>query len=295
MNIYRVIRQALDFRTAAGLLAAVIFGGITLSGCKEKDVPYVIDSEEIESYLKQSEDATNLFRATGLLKPGTYTLVSGGPTFTDSLISSTRHYDIWVSDTAWDLGSYGRVKVANAKVTDELVVRTVRRQGTDSVVNQRTRSLEREGVFWKLGDDAEPYVGWLLWGFIGGPVSGSAVTVQTIVGKYRLDTLLKFTDTTREGNRYYRIREGMPTTVPGDHLGVTLSSAPRLRPLISSVTDAGYFTSPVPPTDSGRFVTTVTLPTDYNRLFDVALIQFVNDSLGTASGTPIFIPYKILH
>jgi hypothetical protein len=277
-----------------GLFAAILVVGSLLSGCKEKDVPFVIDSEEIENYLKQSEDATGLFRTAGLLKPGTYTLTLGGPTFTDSLISSTRHYDIWVSDTAWDMGSYGKVKVANAKVTDELVVRTVRRQGTDSIVNQRTRSMEREGVFWKLGDDSEPYVGWLLWGFVGERVSGSAVTIQTTVGIYRLDTLLKASDTTREGSRYFRLREGMPTTVAGDQLGITLSSTPRLYPLLSSVNDAGYFTAPVPPTDSGRFATTVTLPSNYNRLFDVALIQFVNDSLGTASAAPVFIPYKIL-
>ena len=294
MNIYRVTTQSFIARTLSGLFAAVLISVILLYGCKEKDVPYVIDSEEIESYLKQSEDATGLFRAAGLLTPGTYTLVPGGPTFTDSLISATREFDIWVSDTAWDMGSYGRVRVANAKVIDELVVRTVRRLANDSIVNQRTRSLQREGVFWKLGDDAEPYVGWLLWGFVGEPVIGSSVTLQTTVGKYRLDTLLRNTDTTREGRKYFRLREGMPTTIPGDQLGLILSSTPHLYPLISSVTAAGYFTSPVPPTDSGRFATTVTLPTNYTRLFDVALIQYVNDSLGTASAAPVFIPYKVL-
>jgi len=91
-----------------------------------------------------------------------------------------------------------------------------------------------------------------------------------------------------------RIREGMPAVIPGGQFGVTLSTAPRLNPLISSVTDSGYFTAPIPRTDSGRFETTVTLPTVYDRLFDVALIQFVNDSLGTASANPVFIPYKVL-
>lgn len=294
MSHMHSVTRILAVCSAIGTLVTVILGGVLLSGCKEKDVPYIVDSEEIENYIKQSDDAKDLFRAAGLLTPGTYSLTLGGPTFTDSLISSKRRFDIWVSDTAWDMGSYGKVRVANAKVIDELVVRTVRRSGTDSLVNQRTRSLEREGVFWKLGDDSEPYVGWLLWGIVGEPASGSAVLVQTIVGRYRLDTLMKAADTTRDGARYFRLREAMPSTIAGDQFGVTLTSTPHLYPLISSVNNSGYFTSPVPPADSGRFSTTVTLPSTYTKLFDIALIQFVNDSLGTTSANPIFVPYKIL-
>ncbi len=268
---------------------------LSLGGCKEKDVPYIIDSEEIETYIKQSEDARNLFRFEGLVQSGTYSLVPGGPTYTDTVLSSGRSYDVWVSDNALDMGSYGRVRVAHAIVTDEFTIRTTRRQGSDSNVTQQTRSMERVGVFWKLGSDAEPYVGWLLWGFGGRPSTSAAVTIETVAGQFRLDTLAKYNVENLEGYKYIRIREGLPATIPGDQLGVVLSPAPRLRPLISSVTEAGYFSAPVPPTDSGRFATTVQLPVVYDRLFDVAMIQFVNDSLGTVSANPVFIPYKILH
>jgi len=295
MKISRAIQETIGTASGIGTYVLALIGVICFAGCKEKDVPYVIDSEEIENYLKQSEDAVNLFRSDGLVKSGTYTLVPGGPTFTDTVLSSNRSYDIWVSDTAWHLGSYGNLRVANATVTDEFTIRTTRKKNNDSIVSERTRRLERVGVFWKLGDDSEPYVGWLLWGVVGGSLSGSAITVATIGGTYRLDTLSKQGDTTLAGEKYIRIREGIPAAIPGGQLGVILSTAPRLYPLISSVTNSGYFTAPMPPDDSGRYVTTVQLPDVYDRLFDVALIQFVNDSLGTASANPVFIPYKILH
>ncbi|PWB76413.1 hypothetical protein C3F09_00140 [candidate division GN15 bacterium] len=279
--------------TAARMLGICCL--LLLGGCREKDVPYIIDSEEIENYLKQSEDAVNLFRPDGLVRSGTYSLLPGGPTYRDTVLSSSRSYDVWVSDTAWHLGAYGNLKVAEATVTDEFVVRTTRKLNSDSLVTQQTRRMDRIGVFWKLGDDSEPYVGWLLWGIVGGSHAGSAITITTIAGSYRLDTLSRPGDTTRSGKDYIRIREGMPAVIPGGQLGVSLSTTPRLYPLISSITNDGYFTSPIPPGDSGRFVTTVQLPDTYERIFDVALIQFVNDSLGTASADPVFIPYKVLH
>lgn len=280
---------------AISLVAAL---GLTLLsgvGCREKDVPFAVDSDEIERYLNESEEAVDLFRSRGLVMSGTYSLVPGGKLYTDTILATKRMYDIWISDTAWHMGSYGSFKVADALVTDEYTVRTTTKvNDKDSTITQ-TRRVERLGVFWKLGDDGDPYLGWILQGINGGSSPGAAVSYSTISGDYRLDQLYKPGDTSHLGDGYIRLRDGMPSTIPGGNLGVTVSISPKSYPVLSTVSNAGYYLTPIPEGDSGRFVTTVQLPTVYRPLYDVALIQFIGDSVGTIKANPLIVPYKVLH
>ncbi|HVP06939.1 MAG TPA: hypothetical protein VMS71_03780, partial [Candidatus Acidoferrum sp.] len=88
--------------------------------------------------------------------------------YVDSVLGIERSTSEVVGDSTVEHGNLGSLREAVVLVEDVFTVRRVRKLGgliVDSVVQDRT--LDRYGFFLKLGNDAQSFVGWKLWGFNG--------------------------------------------------------------------------------------------------------------------------------
>jgi len=163
-----------------------------LSGCEEKDVPFVIDSDEIRRYLAEQDEARQLFRTDKLVVGDPYTMPYDSATYYDSVIGVVRiQYDVQLPGaegkgiirfdtisvnplridtvTGWITGDYGNLgllREAWVEIQDKISVRTLRIHNGDTLQEIVTdRRLFRYGFFLKIGSDAASYLGWKLWGY----------------------------------------------------------------------------------------------------------------------------------
>ncbi|UCD64125.1 MAG: hypothetical protein JSW34_01445 [Candidatus Zixiibacteriota bacterium] len=160
-------------------LAAAAAFSLGLFACEEIDVPYVIDEEEIMRYIVESDVGVELFRTDSLLPSNPYVIPDDPDAFyVDRVDSVTRIYDIYIlvdnfgsedREYIQDFGPpIGVTRGAEATVTDNFYIRTIRYEGGDSTVYHMVRPVIRYGFFVKLGDDNQAFRGWLLMAFSGG-------------------------------------------------------------------------------------------------------------------------------
>ena len=161
------------------LLAVILLFGIP--GCEEKDVPIVIDSDEIATYVRQSPEARELFRTNGLFPSEPYEVPHQDAVYRDVVLSHNRTINISMvplknpitgeptpdEQLFADYGSLGRLREAWASVLDEFEIETTRIFAGDTIVDTTDRRFNRFGFFLKLGSDVQDYVGWILFGFNG--------------------------------------------------------------------------------------------------------------------------------
>lgn len=160
------------------------------SGCEEKDVPYVIDEDEIARYVIEDVNARELFRTDNLITTDVYTMpFDDSATYRDSVIGVERlqfevvfpgsNGDGKDADGEYilaDYGSLGMLREAYLVAQDKFTVQTLRFYNGDTIQEIISdRRLTRYGFYLKLGDDSQAYLGWLLWGFNG--VLGNNVPV----------------------------------------------------------------------------------------------------------------------
>lgn len=152
------------------LLMAVLTVGWS---CNEKDVPIVIDEDEIAKLLGGAIEAKELFTVSGFFIPHDYTVPFDSGVYRDSLLKTSRMLDFLKVTPSLpdaqlpDYGNLGRVRDALVKITDSFTVQTVRTYTDTVLVDTSDRRLNRYAILLKLGNDNQAYVGWLLWGFNG--------------------------------------------------------------------------------------------------------------------------------
>ena len=212
-------------------------------GCSEKNVPYVVDEDELIRYITETAEGKELFDVNGVVTSDPYGFPFDAAVYVDSVISHERTFEFHATpnvDTLLiDYGYLGRLREAQVFVTDHYIIQTTKTLAPNVYVDTTERALTRTGFFLKLGDDAEDYVGWVLWGFNG--IYGGAPSVvarlerfdgSSFSGDYSiyrsesLDTLLPVLD-------YLRLIN-FDTVVVGSRLVVKLSRS-------SSATNYPYY------------------------------------------------------
>lgn len=177
--------------------------------CDEIDVPVIDDSDEILRYLADTDDSNSLYSNTNLIlsDPYYYPLDSDA-VFIDQLDSTRRDYSVFILDENYsvdgkivqDFGSpFGELRDAEVTITDRFYVTTSRIEGADTTSFNSMRRLRRYAYFQKLGDDGQPYSGWLLRGYKGGDYDTNSVVINTKIEVTKGD----FTKTTGDYRNHH--------------------------------------------------------------------------------------------
>ncbi|HUV31131.1 MAG TPA: hypothetical protein VMY05_08605 [Acidobacteriota bacterium] len=254
----------------AVILAIAIFAG--MSGCGEKDVPFVIDADEVAAYVQQSPEAGELFRTGGLFPTEPYVVGhQDSATYRDRILSHKRTIDVGLvplrlpdgsprpeEDVYADYGLLGRLREAWATVTDEFSIETTRAFAAETLVDTSDREFVRYGFFLKLGSDAQDYVGWKLYGYNGlGSVNAPlyvSITAPSgdrdtsFTGNLNLYTNRSLTVSAAFGVRDYVKLEDIVQINNGGVLSVvtqwagSVTSAKRDYPLIAADSQEGFRT-----------------------------------------------------
>lgn len=285
--------------------ALLLIAGLVLllGGCKEKDVPYVIDADEIARYMAEDESAQNLFRSDGLILSTPYQTPLDDATYRDSIISHARRQEVIVDSVPADYGSLGDLMEAMVYVIDSFRVATIRTSGGDRTVYENARLLTRIGFFLKLGSDAQAYVGWKLWGM---GVSTTAqppvnVTVQpeadtAFPGDYSMYTRQPVDLVIDNSFRYIRLSD-MPQVAKSVKTAVSTtirnSQAPaRYYQLLTAATNSGFFMEPMIQVDRSNYTDTITTAATDARLYELIMMQsFVDTTFQFAKAW--VIPYRV--
>ena len=281
------------------IVGLVIFVG----GCKEKDVPYVIDADEIARYMAEDESAQNLFRSDSLIVSTPYQTPLDDATYLDSVIAHTRRQEVIVDSVLADYGSLGQLMEAMVYVIDSFQVATIRTSGNDRTVFYNPRLVTRIGFFLKLGSDAQAYVGWKLWGI--GVSTAAKPPVDVLVqpegdtafaGDYSIYTRQPV-DLALDPSFYYIRLSDLPQvgknvkTVVSTTIRNTQAPA-RYYQLLSAAGNSGDFTEPMIQIDRSHYTDTITTPAINPRLYDVMMMQsFVDTTFQFAKAW--VIPYRV--
>lgn len=161
-----------------GLILVLLAG---LPGCKEIDIPVIVDEDEIERYIYESDVGIELFRTNNLIPDDHYTIPGDpGAVFVDLVDSVKRTVDVYIlldhygvdgHDYVQDFGDpYGITRDAEVTVTDNFYLRTLRIEGNDTSTYTYSgfHPVERYAYFMKLGTDSQAFRGWLMMGYSGG-------------------------------------------------------------------------------------------------------------------------------
>jgi len=297
------------------LLASVML--VPLIGCSEKDIPVIVDEDEILRYMDNKVIALELFRINGLHRPVTYTVPFDDATYHDSVIGHGRSREISLlplkvknyngdsvlNEAAFaDYGIYGsRVREAVVWIHDDFDIEVTRTYPDRTLIDTVREGLTRGAFFLKLGDDSREYVGWLLWGFAGFRTeSGLGVTLETSSGNDFRGDLAYFPDapkTSVSSIRYVRLTN-MDTVHPGDTLLVeTYKTTNETQlPTTQLITDYGadgifsavaYRHEEVEFGDSVSYET----PNPNPRLYNLLHIQKINPNDPTRRSSFV-VPYR---
>jgi hypothetical protein len=291
-----------------------------LAGCGEKDVPYIIDSEEITRYIREVGIAKELFRTSGLINSTPYTLPSDNATYYDSLVSVRRTIEVHLvplkilgpngdsvpndPDRIYaDHGYLGRVRESVVRVEDRFTIH-ITRVYTDTTLHDTTLLLlNRYAFFMKLGNDTRPYVGWVLWGFNGigstSPLLGVALSGSSGVS-FRGDLAL-YPDHPLSNSSavpdipYIRLTD-MDTVLAGSRLLVTVNKASPALPtwqLLSDYGEGGAFTRSMVRYDMVNYFDSLSYqtPSSNPRLYNQVMIQMLS-SQSFLYRTAFVIPYR---
>jgi len=301
--------------------AAMAAGLGLLAGCGEKDVPYIIDADEIARYINEVEEAGELFRTSGLINPGPYTVPFDSAEFHDSVVTRRRSLEIHLvplkilgpsgdsipndPDRIYaDHGYLGRVRESVVRVEDRFTIQTSRVYGDTTLQDTTIFSLNRYAFFLKLGGDTRPYVGWVLWGFngIGSVAPPIGVTLAGSAGADFRGDLALYPDLPRSISTaiprvpYLRLAE-MDTVVAGSRLLVTTSGVSQINPtvqLISDYSQSGPFMHSLIRYDTADVLDSLSYqtPTSQTRLYNQLMIQLVADG-NHRNRTAFVVPYRL--
>jgi hypothetical protein len=286
-------------------VVVVLIGGTLLwAGCKEKNVPFAVDKDELIAYIGGSADAVDLFRTSNLFGKGPYHLPGTSATYRDSVVSNNRQILTQIGTAELDHGSYGDLREAVLIVEDDFLIHTTKINGVDTTSIEYHRLLRRYGYFWKVGSDAQPYLGWTLWGFNGfrgASVSDPGVTIDLVgLGSFvnPADSRL-YHDTLKDNSLvappFVNIRT-LPLSERGGLLQVKLKFAdigslalPRMQALM----DSGNYNQFMFQVDSTRWEDTVQTLVSTTKSFDFIQLQFTNKNTEKPILSSVFIPYRV--
>lgn len=290
----------IPLRTPLFLLVAMvlIFGAF---GCNEKEVPFVVDEDEIERYLAETEDGRELFRVNGIISPNPYLFPGDGAMYRDSALSHVRRVNVTLSDGLIDYGSLGYLREGLAQVLDTFVVRTIRTKGLNTDTTENKRGFVRYGYFLKLGGDNQAYVGWVLYGFNGfGSRSGDVLNIRlawpgmSMTGfDHRLypDSLVDPV-LVQLAPGYVKLSE-FKTAAEGVSVAAEVTN--RFQLILTSEGPGNTFVnSAMSPTATTNFyVDTLSAPSPTSRLYNLIVLHMIKDSTGVTGRTGVFLPYRI--
>jgi len=281
------------------LFAVVLFLSTLQVGCGEKDVPFIVDTEILQDYLAHNIPAKQLFRVEGLINPDPYSLPGDSITRTDSLISSRRLYDIHiVSNSAPDETKYvdygwGVFRESAVKLIDSLTIQRKTVYPDSTTLDTSFIRINRWATFLKLGDDAQEYAGWSLWG-----VSYDHLPSDFVVLKQDQSVLAGDLSIYRDSliggfgePRFIKLSK-IDSVSAGSRLNVRYGWAtPGVPPLeltfVSDYDNGGAFTRPLERDLSGKLDSlSYTLPSSNQRLYNSIYI-------GTGQNAGYFAPYRI--
>ncbi|MBK7140942.1 MAG: hypothetical protein IPH75_02535 [bacterium] len=272
-----------------------------LGGCKEKEVPYVVDENEVERYLLETEQGQELFRTEGIISTDPYTLPADSATYVDSAISHTRLINITLSDGLWEYENLGIIREGLAKVIDTFLVRTRRVKGIDTLITDNRRGFVRYGHFLKLGNDAQEYVGWVLYGFNGfGSASGDELSIRLAWSGMSLtyfdhrlytntlkDSLLKLL-----GPGYIKLTD-MRSSTKGFNISSEVRNRFRLVLTNEGPNNSWENSAMSTTTTANLYRDTVQIPTTANRLYNLITLHMLGDSTSRTGRTGVFLPYRL--
>lgn len=263
-----------------------------LAGCKEKDVPFVVDEDELIRYIEETTEGRQLFRTDCFVVSEDYGFPFDNGVYLDSLVKHERTYDIRMTgpdESEWvNYGALGDLREAHVFVQDRFTIQTMRDYDDLGIhiVDTTVREVERLAFFLKLGDDSEEYVGWVLWGFNGIFRSGPEASVRlrrfdgsVFPGDY--SAYLTESRDTSIGLVAFRRLDQLDTVVVGSRLVVTMiygssTSDPSVFSL-SGLDTSGMFIREMAVDDTVHIDTVRTIqinPPRYNVLF---VSEYVND------------------
>ncbi len=297
-------------RVMAIMTLVAVALGAGFFGCEEKDVPYVIDEDELIAFVLETAEGKDLFRTDGLINPDAYTVPFEDAVYRDSVLSVKRSFEVSLvplripdpdpgarsgdsitNEKAWvDYGYLGELREALVQVVDEFTVQTAREFEDTTRYDTTTRQLTRYGFFLKLGDDARPYVGWSLWGFNGLGTSAPPVEVRVErydgsnfpgdMSLYRNVPLSQWSTFPRVP--YVKLTD-IDTVVVASRVRIytakVSSSVTPTYQLLSDYTDSGVFTSKMFRYDGINYYDSLSykIQRDGSRLYDFMFMQSFND------------------
>ncbi len=254
-------------------------------GCEERDVPLLIDEEEIIRYLSVTEEGRELFRTADLIPDDPYMLPCDSAVYRDFVDSTWREFDVAIDSTrTYNFGALGDHYAATTRVTDLFFVTTIKVLETE-VPPETTwifseREVNRYGYFIKLGEDDKPYLGWKLWGFnsLGESDPPVNLSVTTADGAHTLAAMLARYSYQGPGFVLSFIRlSDINNLENGDTLIFNVSPRGGYEPvyyhLTTGATDAGFVTQAMDSVNVGYWVDTIVTPSPNPRLWNVVFIQ----------------------
>lgn len=155
------------------LLFAVLAMLIGLySSCRELDVPYFSDEDNIMAYIEQAEDGREFFRTKGLYSDSPYTIYGDTAIYRLIVDSVHRSPELSIVQRGGQLKDYrigtDPLRDAEVVIDDIFYGRLFRMAGTETTHVDRTWGFTRRGLFLKLGADDHDFLGWKLWAYNGG-------------------------------------------------------------------------------------------------------------------------------
>jgi len=279
-----------------GVLGVTILLAMLLAvvGCEEEEVYTVSQEEEIERWVTDSDDGRELFGAVDLEDSWTFSPPGSDTIYTAILMSRSRSVDATTSGPRdFGIGSY---YIAFATVMEQ-AVGILRKQADGRTVETQFRwYLERVGFFVKLGDNRQPFSGWVLCGYYGGPVVNSFdITALTgeIIDNHTHGVLVG--DSTYRDELYaFKDVDEVEILAKGSQL--VFDGCPNCVLFVNYESPSGFTTVNVTDveTDSLCFCDTLQTPTTTDRFWNLLYVTSMcmsDDSVLVVEHS--FIPYKL--
>lgn len=282
-------------------------------GCGDKDVPFVVDADELIRYVTEEEYAKELFRTVGLFNPDSYELSFVSGQFRDSVIGKTRSIETFLVplDRAQDQvyvdhgNPLGLVREALVRVSDRFTIQVSRTHSGSVSYDTAQVTIDRFGFFLKLGGDSRPYVGWLLYGFNGVGTLAPPLSVELVSSsgtEFRGDLGL-YPDKPQSHESYipevYYIRLAeIDTVTQGSRLHITTTKTsygftPPTTQLISDYDPDGPFTRVLHRYDSENYIDSLSYETVTGNPLFYNLVFFQSFSDSTHLSRRAFaVPYR---
>ena len=297
----------------AWLLIFLLSVSLLSLSCGEKEVPFIVDQDEMARYLAETEAGRELFRVSNLITGDSYTLdFDTGAVYEDILDSTRRVLDFDMIlpehfDTLkQDFGSpFGWARDAEVTVQDRLFVTTRRVKGTTTIFIKRERTVSRYAYFIKLGSDTHPYAGWVLYAYNGNtPFTPAGMTIERAdhsvfpgdgtdfetFSSLLINTAYQPWDTigTLITSRAYLKLEDVSTIEEGEMLVAVGDGVPSrsVYQSLSAETDSGFCFALMKREGNSTYIDTINTPDPNNRLWNILFFEEFRRPQTDTSGAP---------